>query len=226
MSEAVTKGSSESVIDLLKSHYPARYYGMLLSGADTLDQAFDVWSAVDVNGRPLADLTTLPAASALVPLTAEQFALVVGADHVWVDPQGQTLTYPGRYYARYDTTAAQPTIVTGWFDTWTLTTTANIGSAADMVPLSSEAWNARASNPWGVQSGQLVSYTPPPPVIPLKDQATSELSWISTQASMASAMGETFTDPMKVYVKAIQAIANGTDTTSTALPARPAMIMN
>jgi hypothetical protein len=62
-------------------------------------------------------------------------------------------------------------------------------------------------------------------VIPLKTQATSAMVWIQQQANLASAMGQVFTVDMKAYVKAIAAIASGTDTTSTALPVQPANVM-
>ena len=61
--------------------------------------------------------------------------------------------------------------------------------------------------------------------VSLKTQATTAQAWIQQQASLASAMGEVFTADMKAYVKAIAAIANGTDTTSTALPAQPTDVM-
>lgn len=61
--------------------------------------------------------------------------------------------------------------------------------------------------------------------VSLKTQATSAQAWIAQQASLASAMGEVFTADMKAYVVAVNAIANGTDTTSTALPTQPADVM-
>ena len=61
--------------------------------------------------------------------------------------------------------------------------------------------------------------------VTLKAQATTTQAWIQQQASLAAAMGEVFTADMKAYVKAIAAIANGTDTTSTVLPAQPTDVM-
>ncbi|WP_156474512.1 hypothetical protein [Gluconobacter albidus] len=133
--------------------------------------------------------------------------------------------YPAQYYARYDTSSPQPSGVTGWFDTWSLSSTQNLPAASAMLPLTQAQWNTRMTGPQGVENGNLVAYTPPAPAIPLKEQAASELSWVATQASLATAMGETFTDAMRVYVKVIQAIASGSDTTSAALPARPTQIM-
>ncbi|CEF56153.1 hypothetical protein [Acetobacter ghanensis] len=66
------------------------------------------------------------------------------------------------------------------------------------------------------------SFTAP---VSLKTQATSAQAWIQQQANLAGAMGEVFTADMKAYVLAINAIANGTDTTSTALPAQPTDVM-
>jgi hypothetical protein len=66
---------------------------------------------------------------------------------------------------------------------------------------------------------------PPAPIVTLKEQATAVQAWIQQQANLAAAMGEVFTADMKDYVKAINAIASGADTTSTALPARPTDIL-
>ncbi|QHC36417.1 hypothetical protein [Komagataeibacter xylinus] len=59
----------------------------------------------------------------------------------------------------------------------------------------------------------------------MQAQATVAENWIQQQASLAAAMGETFTADMKAYVLAVSAIASGTDTTSTALPAQPTDVM-
>ena len=130
--------------------------------------------------------------------------------------------YPARYYARYDTTASQPAPVTGWFDTQTISTTANLPDASLMLPLTLAQWNERMTGPQFVTGGALVAYTPPPLLGPLSDHAAPQPPWIASQAALAAAMGETFTATMKAYVKAIQALASGTDTTTTALPTRPA----
>lgn len=76
-----------------------------------------------------------------------------------------------------------------------------------------------------VVNGELVDYTPPVVAVPLKTQAAAAQAWIQQQANLATAMGETFTADMKAYVTAISAIASGTDTTSTALPAQPTDVM-
>lgn len=133
--------------------------------------------------------------------------------------------YPARYYASYDTTATQPTAVTGWYDVWGMSNTANVPAASDMLPLNASQWAARTPSGFGILSGALVSYTPPVVAVPLKTQAQRAQIWISQQAALAAAMGEVFTADMRAYVASINAIANGTDTTSTALPTQPTDVM-
>jgi len=55
-------------------------------------------------------------------------------------------------------------------------------------------------------------------------QATGLLVSIQAEASLAVAMGQTFGPEMRAYVAAMQNIASGADTTSTALPAAPAAV--
>lgn len=136
--------------------------------------------------------------------------------------------YPKRYYASYNTTASQPTPVTGWFDTWDMSSVDNVPSADDMIPVTESQWNDttfRKPNGKGVKDGVIVDYTPPATPIPLTTQAQSAMSWVNEQASLASAMGETFTDDMKAYVKALRDIISGSDTTSTELPKQPSDVM-
>lgn len=94
-----------------------------------------------------------------------------------------------------------------------------------MIPLTQAQWAARLPVGQGVQAGTIVPYTQPIAVVPLKTQAQNAKVWINQQANLAAAMGETFTADMKAYVLAINVIANGTDTTSTALPAQPTDVM-
>ncbi|WP_338332146.1 hypothetical protein [Acetobacter sp. LMG 32666] len=130
-------------------------------------------------------------------------------------------TYPNRYYAQYDTSAAQPTPVLGWLDMSIYSDTSGFPPASDLLPITQAQFSARTAGPYGVSNGALVQYAPPAPVIPLKTQAQTAQAWVQQQASLAAAMGEVFTADMKAYVKAIAAIADGTDTTSTVLPAQP-----
>ena len=55
----------------------------------------------------------------------------------------------------------------------------------------------------------------------IKDQAIGVMAQIQATAALTVAMGETFGTEMRAYVTAVQAIAEGTDTTSTSLPAAP-----
>lgn len=56
----------------------------------------------------------------------------------------------------------------------------------------------------------------------LQIQAQRLMPVWQAKAAVLVAMGETFTPEQRAYVQALQAIAAGTDTTSTALPAEPA----
>lgn len=118
MTDATNQNTSETVLELLKSNYPSQYYGIPSSDASVISLAVNVWAAIDVSGQP-HNVTTLPSSSALVPLTEAQFSLLIGSTNVTLDPESLALLYPNRYYAEFDTSAAQPTGVTGWFDTWT-----------------------------------------------------------------------------------------------------------
>ena len=129
-------------------------------------------------------------------------------------------------YAYYDSTKPAPSPVIGWYDSdgfnaMTLKTL----PASNLQELSDAQWAARYPGLWAVQSGALVAYTPPAVVVPLQTQAVTAQAWIQQQANLAAAMGEVFTADMKDYVEAIAAIANGTDTTSTVLPAQPTDVM-
>lgn len=136
--------------------------------------------------------------------------------------------YPERYYASYDITAPQPTIVTGWYDTWSMSDFSIAPKASDMVPVTEAQWNDptfHTSMGKGVENGKVIDYVPPVLPVPLVKQAQYAMTWVQSQAAMASSMGEEFTADMKAYVKALQAIIKGTDTASTELPAQPANIM-
>lgn len=137
--------------------------------------------------------------------------------------------YPNRYYASYDKEATQPTPVNGWFDTWDMSSVSNVPSASEMIPVTETQWNDtttfRLPMGKGVKDGVIVDYTPPVTPVPLTTQAQSAMSWVNEQAALASAMGETFTDDMKAYVKALRDIISGSDTTSTKLPEQPTLVM-
>lgn len=130
--------------------------------------------------------------------------------------------YPARFYADM----SKPC---GWYDMAMFSSTEGLPPLQDLFALTADQWTAKGGNTgtrsMAVIDGALVDYVPPVVPIPLKTQATYAQTWIQQQANLAAAMGETFTADMKSYVKAIAAIANGTDTTSTALPAQPVDVM-
>ncbi|MCI1909006.1 MAG: hypothetical protein LKI99_04750 [Acetobacter fabarum] len=130
--------------------------------------------------------------------------------------------YPARYYADM----SKPC---GWYDMAMFSSVEGLPAANTLYAMTPAQWAAKGGDtgarPMAVVNGVLVDYTPPAVPVPLKTQAAYALTWIQQQASLAAAMGETFTADMKSYVKAIAAIANGTDTTSTALPAQPVDVM-
>ncbi|MBS1017255.1 hypothetical protein KBX73_15025 [Acetobacter persici] len=134
--------------------------------------------------------------------------------------------YPDRYYASYDKTNY---VVTGWYDTWEMSSVTNVPSAGDMVVVTPAQWNDTTSfrlpTGKGVIGSKIVDYTPPATPIPLTTQAETAMTWVQDQATMASAMGETFTADMKAYVATLRAIISGDDSTSTELPERPNDIM-
>ena len=219
--------TTTTALDAIKSAYPSQYYGQYdttQTGITTLHAVFDVWNGVSVTGAPLNGLDRLPAASSLVPLTADQYALAKNASNIWV--KDGTLVYAARYYASYDTTAAQPTPVTGWYDTWGMSNVSNVPEAANMIPISESDWNNidtfRLPIGRGVLNGKIIDYTPPPVSVPLKTQAKSALA-IARQTvwDEYGSINEKTPDNWVTYLKALMAIANGTDTTSTELPTAP-----
>ena len=135
------------------------------------------------------------------------------------------VAYPDRYYASYDLTATQPTPVTGWYDTWGMSSVDNVPKASDMIVVSETDWNNenfRLPIGKGVKDGKIIDYTAPPPVIPLKDQAESLLK--TQQAYVMqnyTILNEATPDAWVTYLKALIAISNGTDTTSKTLPTAP-----
>lgn len=72
------------------------------------------------------------------------------------------------------------------------------------------------------------SWTPPAPSPPpLPDQAQAELDIVTGprgQAIRAFVAGIPLTSTWQTYINNLRAIANGTDTTSTSLPAKPSYI--
>lgn len=133
--------------------------------------------------------------------------------------------YPSRYYVGYDTKAAQPTSVTARYDMAVYGNLTGLPPASDLVALTADQWAALPTNGIGVKNGSIVPYTAPVAAVPLKMQAQRAQAWINQQIATSFALGTPFTEDMKTYVAQVTAIADGTDTTSTALPAQPTNIM-
>lgn len=74
--------------------------------------------------------------------------------------------YPARFYVSYDSAQAEPHPILGWYDTWGLSTVANVPPASSMIPVSASDWadiKFRAISGKAVQGGKIIDYTPPVP---------------------------------------------------------------
>ncbi|MFT8922721.1 hypothetical protein [Acetobacter sp.] len=167
----------------------------------------------------------MPAAADMVAITSDQWALAQipsYSGNLQIPVSGTTIQYPARFYCDKNTPCSV-------FDMWGYSNVTSATAIGDLYAVTPAQYAERLLNPrnqyYDTATGQLADYVPPPVVIPLKTQAASAMVWIQQQANLASAMGQLFTADMKAYVKAIAAIAGGTDTTSTALPARPIDIL-
>jgi hypothetical protein len=206
-------------LDQIKAAYPAQYYGLAdasASGVSSLITAVDAWA---VNGIYAG--ANLPAAAAMIALTAAQYALAQGASSIPV--QGGALLYPARYYASYDTTAVQPAHVTGWFDSWDMTSLAAVPAATAMVALSPAQWAdpaLRMASGKGVQGGAIVDCIQTD-TLPVRAQAALNAARAYVQNTYLI-INEATPDAWVAYIKALMAIANGSDTAATALPVQPA----
>ena len=123
-----------------------------------------------------------------------------------------------KYYASFNPELS-PAPIAGFYDA---SKNPDLDYTHGFIEITEEQYKNRNEGLFAVTDGVFGPYTPPPVVVSLKSRARDEQTWINQQAALAVAMGETFTDEMKAYVKAIQAIATGADTSSTELPQRPA----
>lgn len=90
-----------------------------------------------------------------------------------------------------------------------------------MIALTQAEWDARTVVNQIVVNGAVTTYTAPAPT--LAEQASSATA--SARAYIYNNYGilnEATPDAWVTYLKALMAIASGTDTTSTALPTEPA----
>lgn len=214
--------SDMTFLEQVKTNYPSQYYGILSEGK--IQTFVDVWGGADISGAAFSVLT-LGAASAMAALTAEQWALaqirsVSGLLNVFVS--GIAVQYGSRFYCDSSTPCAV-------YDMWGFGTIDGLPPEASLHAITPEQYADRQAKPrdqyYDATTASLLDYTPAPVAVPLKTQAATAQAWIQQQANLAAAMGEAFTADMKAYVKAVNAIASGADTTSTALPAQPADVM-
>lgn len=213
-----------SISALIQAAYPARYYASVDNGA--LQMLMDIWAGKTIAGYAL-NLLTVPPASSLVALTETQWTLAAvpaksGLSNIFVT--NNAINYPDRFYC-------DRTVNCGVYDMWGFSSPPAGPVLADLYSITADEYADRQTNPraqfYDTTTGKLADYIVPVVPVPLKDQASAEnTGWIQSQINDAAAMGETFTDAMKAYVKAVRAIASGADTTSTALPARPTDIMS
>nr|WP_279183901.1 hypothetical protein [Acetobacter syzygii] len=230
----MTDTTATTALAVIQAAYPAQYYGQYdttVSTVTKLTAVIDVWNGVTITGSQI-NVLGLPAVSTLVPLTADQFNLAKSARNMWV--QAGKLLWPERYYASYDTTAAQPTSVTGWFDAWTVgggdatVPPATLPDVSGLIAVTSAQWNDltfHAPAGKGVKDGAIIDYTPPAAPVPLATQATTALAAARTYVNNTYTMlNDATPDAWVTYLKALMAIAAGTDTTSTVLPEQPATV--
>ena len=129
--------------------------------------------------------------------------------------------YPEQYYATFDAPA-------NFWDAWDVSDISVIPAPEKLFPMTLEQWKEKggSSGPQKLKvvSGNiLIDYVPPVQLIPLKTQAQSALA-IARQTvwDEFGSLNETTPDNWVTYLKALMAIANGKDTTSTVLPVSPA----
>ena len=221
--------TNTTLSNLVRSAYPGQYYGQIDTTNGVLQMpALDVWNFTTINGQPISNILELPAAADMVALTSEQVSLLQEAPMsghliVPVDVTSKMLKYPARYYCDGDAPAA-------FYDTWGYSSTDHLPDISELHPATSAQWTERQSSAatglkqyvWNTESGSLETYTPPAVVVPLATQAQSALATARTYVSNNYTMlNEPTPDNWVTYLKALMAIANGTDTTSTTLPTAP-----
>lgn len=127
--------------------------------------------------------------------------------------------YPARYYA----TLTKPC---GYYDMWVFSSTDGLPSLSELFAMTAAQWVAKggdtASRSMAVVNNELVDYVPTPAAIPLKTQAATALTAARTHVyNNYGILNEDTPDAWVTYLKALMAISNGTDTTSTTLPTAP-----
>ncbi|OUJ03869.1 hypothetical protein HK15_08875 [Acetobacter orientalis] len=216
---AVT-ATTATAAQAIQAAYPAQYYGVIASGK--ISALLDVWAAETINGTGF-DLLSLPAASSLVALTAEQWALakvssISGMLNVFVS--GSSIEYPARFYCTKTTPCAV-------YDLWGFGDLDNAPAVADLYAITASEYADRLANPraqyYDTSTGKLDNYVAPVVPVPLKTQAATLLAQQQTYVMQTYTLYGDVTPPDWLsYLKTLRAIANGTDSTSTTLPTAPA----
>lgn len=125
--------------------------------------------------------------------------------------------YPNRYYASFDITTGY---ITGWFDTWTMTSLDSVPKAVTMIIVSETDWNNTTT--FRVSSGKMQKDG----VIVDIPQTTNIVSQASLLLSDARTyvmnnyflLGLSIPSEWVTYQKGLMAVVNGTSTT---LPTEP-----
>ncbi|MCP1240890.1 hypothetical protein NKW44_14605 [Acetobacter lovaniensis] len=109
---------------------------------------------------------------------------------------------------------------------WIFSSTDGLPAASTLFAMTADQWAAKGGNTgtksMAVENGQLVDYTPPVVPIPLATQASTALASARTYIyNNYGILNEVTPDAWVTYIKALMAISDGTDTTSTVLPTQP-----
>ena len=131
--------------------------------------------------------------------------------------------YPAQYYASLDKPCA-------WYNMWVYSSADNLPDTSNLYAMTADEWAYKGGDngtrSMAVIDGKLQDYAQPAPVVPLQTQAATLLK--SQQAYVMqnyAIYGDDTPAEWLTYLKALRAIANGTDTTSTTLPTQPTDIM-
>lgn len=213
--------ASLTALSAIQAAYPAQYYGTPSKTGTSLSSLMDVWNGAFLGGGAVSVLS-LDSADTLVPLTSAQWALAAAhsVSRVVLVPIKQlAVQYPARFYC--DT--AKPCAV---YDMWGFSTVQTSPSVADLIPITAAQYADRQANCreqyYDTSAKTLVDYVAPVVVPTLAEQAAAALNTARTAAyNNYGILNEATPDAWVTYLKALMAIANGTDTTSTALPSQP-----
>ncbi|MFT8890819.1 MAG: hypothetical protein ABF888_03160 [Acetobacter papayae] len=211
-----------TALDAIKAAYPGQYYGIASTDGATVTDVINVWDATSVLGKQVS-LLDLPAAAAMVPMTADESVLAgitSVSGYLSIPVESLVLQYPARYYADKNTPC-------GVFDMWGFSSAPTSPAVTELYPITAKQYADRQANVrqqyYDTATGALADYVAPVVEPTLAEQATTALTTARTYVyNNYGILNEATPDTWTTYLKALMAIASGTDTTSTALPAEPA----